>query len=261
VSLTFNDTGAEIFSEVTGNNVNKRLAIVLDDRVSSAPVIKSKIPQGRAQITLGFGDYHSLLREAEDLTLVLREGALPATLVERTKTVVGPSLGKISIAKGIRALLIGGALVVVFMMLYYRLSGVFATVALSINVLMIFAILTLFQATLTLPGLAGIILTLGMAVDANIIVFERIREEIRAGQKPKAAVQAGYDNAMSAIIDSNVTTFLAGIVLYQFGTGPVRGFAVTLMIGIVTTLFTALFVTKTIQNWNVLVRRVEKLSI
>jgi preprotein translocase subunit SecD len=261
VSLTFNEVGAEIFSELTGNNIGKRLAIVLDDRVSSAPVIKSKIPQGRAQITLGYGDYRSLLREAEDLTLVLREGALPATLVERTKTVIGPSLGKISIEKGVKALLIGGVLVVIFMMIYYRLSGIFATVALGVNVLLLFAILTLFQATLTLPGLAGIILTLGMAVDANIIVFERIREEVRDGKKPRVAMEAGYSNAMSAIIDANVTTFLAGVVLYQFGTGPIRGFAVTLMIGITTTLFTALVLTKAIQTWYVYGRGVDKLSI
>lgn len=261
VSLTFNDIGAEIFSDVTGKNVGRRLAIVLDDRVSSAPVIKSKIPQGRAQITLGYGDYRSLFREAEDLTLVLREGALPAKLVERTKTIIGPSLGKISIEKGIRALLLGGILVVVFMMIYYRLSGIFATVALSINVLLIFAILTLFQATLTLPGLAGIILTCGMAVDANIIVFERIREEIRNGKKPRAAMEAGYSNAMSAVIDANVTTFLAGVVLYQFGTGPIRGFAVTLMIGITTTLFTALVLTKELQTWYVYGRQVSKLSV
>lgn len=261
VSLTFNDAGAELFSELTGNNVGKQLAIVLDDRVSSAPVIQSKIPQGRAQITLGFGDYQTLLQEAEDLTLVLREGALPAKLIERNKTIIGPSLGKLSIQKALRAMLLGGALVVVFMMIYYRLSGVFATIALGVNVLMIFAILTLFQATLTLPGLAGIILTLGMAVDANIIVFERIREEVRAGKNPRVAVESGYGNATSAIIDANVTTFLVGIVLYQFGTGPIRGFAVTLMIGITTTLFTALVMTKAMQMWNVFVRRVDKISI
>lgn len=261
VSLTFNEQGAEIFGELTGKNIGKRLAIILDDRVSSAPVIQSKIPHGRAQITLGFGNYQSLLREAEDLTLVLREGALPATLVERTKTIVGPSLGRISIEKAVKALLLGGALIVLFMVGYYRLSGLFANIALCINVLLIFAILTLFQATLTLPGLAGIILTTGMAVDANIIVFERIREELRAKKNPRAAVQKGYENAMSSIIDANVTTFLAGIVLYQFGTGPVRGFAVTLMIGIVTTLYTALFITKAFQMWNVFVRRAEKLSI
>jgi len=261
VSLTFNDAGAEVFAELTGANIGKQLAIVLDERVSSAPVIQSKIAQGRAQITLGFGDYQTLLREAEDLTLVLREGALPAKLIERTKTIIGPSLGKLSIQKALRALLLGGTMVVIFMMLYYRLSGVFATIALGVNVLLIFAILTLFQATLTLPGLAGVILTLGMAVDANIIVFERIREEVKAGKNPRVAVQAGYGNATSAIIDANVTTFLVGIVLYQFGTGPIRGFAVTLMIGIMTTLFTALVMTKTMQTWNVFVRGVNKISI
>ncbi len=261
VSLTFNEAGGEVFSELTGNNIGKRLAIVLDGRVSSAPVIQSKIPQGRAQITLGRSGYQELLREAEDLTLVLREGALPATLVERTKTVIGPSLGKISIDKAMKALMIGGLLVVLFMMAYYKLSGVFATVALCVNVILLFAILTLFQATLTLPGLAGIILTLGMAVDANIIVYERIREELRAGKKAKAAMQSGYQNATSAIVDANVTTFLAGVVLYQFGTGPIRGFAVTLMIGIITTLFTTLILTKSLQNWYVYGRGVQKLSI
>ncbi len=158
-------------------------------------------------------------------------------------------------------MLLGGSLVVVFMMLYYKLSGVFATSALAINVLLLFAILTLFQATLTLPGLAGIILTLGMAVDANIIVFERIREEIRAGKKARPAMESGYSNATSAIIDANVTTFLAAVVLYHFGTGPIRGFAVTLMIGITTTLYTTLILTKAMQTWYVYGRRVEKLSI
>jgi protein-export membrane protein SecD len=261
VSLTFDNRGAVIFSELTANNIGKRLAIVLDGRVSSAPEIQSKIPNGRAQITLGGGTYQGLFKEAEDLTLILREGALPATLIERAKSIIGPSLGKISIEKGVQALLMSGAFVLLFMLIYYRLSGLFADVSLIVNVLLIFAVLTLFQATLTLPGLAGIILTVGMAVDANIIVFERIREEIRDGKNPRVAVLAGYDNAMSAIIDANVTTFLVGIILYQYGTGPVRGFAVTLMIGIVTTLFTALVMTKTIQIWNVFIRKVEKLSI
>jgi protein-export membrane protein SecD len=261
VSLSFNPAGTKIFAEVTAANIGKRLAILLDGTVNKAPVIKSAIPSGEAQITLGYGDYPSLVREAEDLTVVLREGALPATLTEATKTVIGPSLGKSSIDKGFKATLLAGGVVMIFMAFYYKRAGMIADAALVLNMLLIFAALTLFGATLTLPGVAGIVLTIGMAVDANVIILERIKDELAAGRTIKAAVDAGYSNAMSAVIDSNVTTFLSGVVLYQFGTGPVRGFAVTLMIGIVTTLISALFFTRTYYDWRLSITKLEKLSI
>ncbi|MDO8461545.1 MAG: protein translocase subunit SecD [Deltaproteobacteria bacterium] len=251
VSLSFNNLGTKLFADLTRNNIKKRLAILLDGNVTKAPVIQSEIPNGEAQITLGWGNYNSLMKEAEDLTLVLREGALPARLEELTKTVVGPSLGSDSIQNGIRALLVAGLVVICFMGLYYRLSGVFANISLFLNILLILASLTLFGGVLTLPGIAGIVLTIGMAVDANVIVFERILEELRAGKSARAGVTAGYENAMSAIVDSNLTTLLSGLVLYQFGTGPIRGFAVTLMIGIITTMFTAILVTRVFQDWAV----------
>lgn len=261
VSLSLNALGAKLFGEVTKNNIGKRLAIVLDGNVSKAPVIQSHIPNGEAQITLGYGDYNLLLREAEDLTLVLREGALPARLKELTKTVIGPSLGKDSIDNGVRITTIAALMVVLFMILYYKLSGFLANLALMVNVWLILGSLAIFQATLTLPGIAGIVLTMGMAVDANVLTFERMREEVRAGRSARNALQAGYANAMSAIIDTNLTTLLAGIVLYQFGTGPVRGFAVTLMIGIATTVFTAIIVTRLFQDFVLFGLKRERLSL
>lgn len=261
VSLTFNPLGTRLFAEVTKANVGRRLAIILDEQVTKAPVIKSEIPSGQAQITMGFGDYQAILREAEDLTLVLHEGALPARVRELTKTVVGPSLGHDSIRRGVRVSLIAGALVMLFMLVYYKLSGVMADIALVLNVVLILGALAAFQATLTLPGIAGIVLTIGMAVDANVLIFERMREEIRAGKSAITALKEGYQNAKSAILDSNITTFLAGLVLYQFGTGPIRGFAVTLMIGIASTLFTAIIVTRVLQEWVVFGLKREKLSV
>lgn len=261
VSLTFNQLGTRLFGELTKANVGKRLAIVLDGGVSKAPTIKSEIPNGQAQITLGGIDYQTVLREAEDLTLVLREGALPARLKELTKTIVGPSLGRDSIDKSIRLSLIAAALVVLFMILYYRVSGVLADIALALNILFLVACLAVFQATLTLPGIGGIVLTIGMAVDGNVLIFERIREELRLGKSAATALKDGYKHAMSAIIDSHVSTFLAGVVLYQFGTGPIRGFAVTLMIGIITTLFTNVFVTRLLQEGLLYGLKREKLSV
>lgn len=261
VSLTFNQLGTRLFGELTKANVGKRLAIVLDGGVSKAPTIKSEIPNGQAQITLGGIDYQTVLREAEDLTLVLREGALPARLKELTKTVVGPSLGRDSIEKSMHVMLIAALLVVLFMILYYRVSGLLADIALAINIAFLLACLALFQATLTLPGIAGIVLTIGMAVDGNVLIFERMREELRAGKSARTALQEGYSNAMSAILDSNITTFLSGLVLYQFGTGPIRGFAVTLMIGITTTLFTNIFVTRILQEGVLFGLKHEKLSV
>lgn len=261
VGLSFNRIGTKNFAELTRNNVGKKLAIVLDDVVSTAPVIQSAILNGEAQITLGYGTYQSLMREAEDLALLLREGALPAALNVATKTVIGPSLGADSIRSGLTALLIAAGAIVLFMLLYYKAGGALASLCLGLNVLFIFAILALFQASLTLPGMAGIILTMGMAVDANIIIFERMKEEIRLGKTARAVVESGYANAMSAIIDANITTLIAGIVLYQFGTGPIKGFATTLMIGIATTLFTAIVVSRLLYDYAVLRRGIGRLIL
>lgn len=261
VSLSFNPLGTKIFAELTRDNIGKRLAILLDGNVSKAPVIQSEIPSGEAQITLGWGDYNALLKEAEDLTLVLNEGALPASFDEVTKTIVGPSLGKVTIQKGMQAVLIAVIAAVVFMLFFYRLSGLVANLALLCNLLFMLGILTLFQATLTLPGITGIALTMGMAVDANILIFERMREELRLGKTARAAIEAGYSNAMSAILDSNITTFLAGAVLYQFGTGPIRGFAVTLMIGVVTSLITSVTGTRLIYDYFMIKRKIQRVSL
>ena len=261
VSLSFNPLGTRLFADLTKANIGKRLAIILDGNVSKAPVIKSEIPSGDAQITLGYGDYNSLLKEAEDLTLVLREGALPARLKELTKTVVGPSLGRDSIEKGVHISFLAAILVVLFMIFYYRISGLLADLALFLNIFFLLAALAVFQATLTLPGIGGIVLTIGMAVDGNVLIFERMREELRAGKTARNALHEGYANAMSAILDSNITTFLAGLVLYQFGTGSIRGFAITLMIGIATTLFTNIYVTKIFQEFVLYKLKHEKLSV
>ncbi|MDO8518728.1 MAG: protein translocase subunit SecD [Deltaproteobacteria bacterium] len=261
VALSFNKIGTKNFGEITKANVGKRLAIVLDGLVNTAPVIQGAIPNGEAQITLGFGSYDSLMRQAEDLALMLREGALPASLTVATKTVIGPSLGADSIKKGLNSILLSTLVVVIFMMAYYKLGGILADVALVLNVLFIFSILALFQASLTLPGIAGIVLTMGMAVDANVIIFERMREEKRLGKTPKAIVDSGYSHAMSAIIDGNLTTLIAGIVLFQFGTGPIKGFATTLMIGILTTMFTAVVFTRLVYDYFIFKRKVGRLVI
>ena len=231
VSLSFNRKGARIFERITGDNIDKRLAIVLDNNVYSAPYIRDRITGGRAQITGRFST-----EDARDLAIVLRAGALPAPVRVLEERTVGPSLGKDSIDKGFKSMLIGGLLVILFMFIYYGLSGVIADLALLLNILFIMAGLAFFGATLTLPGIAGIILTIGMAVDANVLIFERIREELRLGKSPRTAIESGYSKALVTIIDANVTTFIAALVLFQFGTGPVRGFAVTLSIGIVRQL-------------------------
>jgi preprotein translocase subunit SecD len=248
--------GGQRFGDITGANQGKGLAIVLDRRVVSAPTIEDRITdQGiiRGQFTQ---------QEVEDLSIKLRSGALPAGMVILEERTVGPSLGQESIDQGLRAGLVGSALVVVFMLLVYHLSGINAIVALTLNVLMVFAGLAYFDATLTLPGIAGIVLTIGMAVDANVLIFERIREELRHGRTVRAAVDEGFSKALSSIIDGNLTTLIAALFLIQFGTGPVRGFAVTLSIGIIASLFTAVFVSRWLFDL-VLARpgRVEKLSI
>jgi len=256
VSIDFDKKGARLFERITEANVKKRLAIVLDDHVYSAPVIQEKIGGGRARITGNF-----TTDEAHDLAIVLRAGALPAPVQILEERTVGPSLGRDSIDKGLMSMWIGGILVVLFIGIYYKGAGIIANMALVLNILLIAAGLALFQATLTLPGIAGIILTIGMAVDANVIVFERIREEVRLGKTPRAAVDAGYSRATMTILDANITTLIAALVLFQFGTGPIKGFAVTLSIGILASLFTAIIVAKLVFDYLVLQRRVKKLSI
>ncbi len=256
VSLAFDARGARLFEQITAENIKKRLAIVLDNKVNSAPVIQDKISGGRAQITGRF-----TMEEARDLAIVLRAGALPAPVKIIEERTVGPSLGGDSIRKGRKSILIGGAVVLLFMVLYYGLSGVIADLALFLNVLFIMAGLAFFSATLTLPGIAGIILTIGMCVDANVLIFERIREELRLGKTARAAIEGGYGKAIVTILDANITTLIAALVLFQFGTGPVRGFAVTLSIGIVTSLFTAIFITRIVFDYFYVQRRMKKLSI
>ena len=256
VSIDFDRKGGRIFSKITEENVKKRLAIVLDNRVYSAPVIQEKISGGRARITGNF-----TTEEANDLAIALRAGALPAPVKILEERTVGPSLGRDSIRKGLISMAIGGALVILFMVFYYKVSGIIADLALALNICLIAAGLAGFQATLTLPGIAGIILTIGMAVDANVLIFERIREELTLGKTPRSAVEAGYDRATLTILDANVTTLIAALVLFQFGTGPVKGFAVTLSMGVISSLFTALVLTRMIFDYLLINRRMKRLSI
>jgi preprotein translocase subunit SecD len=256
VSIELNGDGARLFERITAENVGKRLAIVLDDTIYSAPAIRERIGGGRAQITGSFTD-----EEAKDLAIVLRAGALPAPVrIEENRT-IGPSLGQDSIREGITAGVIGSLLVVLFMIVYYRLAGVVANVALVLNVLMLLAGLGYLHATLTLPGIAGIVLTVGMAVDANVLIFERIREETRMGKPPRAAIDAGFTRAWSAILDGHVTTLIAAAMLFQFGTGPVKGFAVTLVLGMIANLMTAVFICKVIFESVLALRPIQRLSI
>ena len=256
VTMKMNSEGAEIFARVTGANVGRRLAIVLDNKVYSAPRINTKIPHGNAIIE-GMAD----MKEAKDLAIVLRAGALPAPVKIIEERTVGPSLGADSIRKGTKSAIIGLILVIVFMMIYYRLSGLIADIALVMNLIIILAVLAGFHFTLTLPGVAGIILTIGMAVDANVLIFERIREELRTGKTIRASIDAGYSRAFTTILDANITTLITAIVLYQFGTGPIRGFALTLSIGILSSMFTALVVTRLIFDYITEKLALRKLSI
>jgi len=241
VSLEFNSEGGKSFSDITGANVGRRLAIVLDDKVQSAPVINERIPSGRAQISGRF-----TADQAGDLAITLRAGALPAPIIVEDDKTVGPQLGKDSIQQGIRAALIGFILVVAFMAVYYLLGGLIANFALFLNILIILAALSYFHATLTLPGIAGIVLTIGMAVDANVLIFERIREEQALGKPMAGALMAGYHKAFATILDSNLTTLITAAILYFMGSGPVKGFALTLSVGLLASMFTAVFVTRAI---------------
>ena len=256
VSLSMNSEGSRTWSRVTGANVGERIAIVLDQKVHMAPSIREKIPGGRTQIE-GFAD----LNEAKDLAIILRAGALPAPVNIIEERIVGPSLGADSIYQGTQAVLIGLVSVLIFMLIYYKLAGTVADFALVWNILLVLAVLASLQATLTLPGIAGLILTVGMSIDANVIIFERIREELLKGKTPKAAIDSGYDRALTTIIDANVTTLIASLVLYQFGTGPIKGFATVLFWGILISMFTAVFITRTIFSAYVSNKTLTKLSI
>lgn len=256
VGISFNPTGAKLFEQITNNNVNKRLAIILDNNVYSAPNIRERIAGGNAQITGSF-----TMQEAKDLAIVLRSGSLPAPLKMLQNVTVGPSLGRDSIDAGITAGLIGAVFVIIFMIIYYRMSGLIADFALILNIIYLVGVLSAFGATLTLPGIAGIILAVGMAVDSNVLMFERIREEIRIGKTPRAAIDSGYDKAFWTIFDSHVTTLITAVVLFQFGTGPIKGFAVTLGWGVFINLFTALIGTKTVFDFITTKWEIKRLSI
>jgi preprotein translocase subunit SecD len=244
VSIEFDRDGARLFGEATAANVGRRLAIVLDDTIYSAPVIREKISGGKAQISGRF-----TAEEARDLAIVLRAGALPAPVNIISNLTVGPSLGQDSIDKGMRAAILGGALVILFMAVYYKLSGVIANFALLLNLVWLMGALASLKATLTLPGIAGIILGIGMAVDSNVLILERIREELRLGKTVRSAIDAGYDKAFLSIIDSHVTTLITAFALFLFGTGPIKGFAVTLVLGVIFNLVTALTGTRVVYSW------------
>ncbi len=256
VSMTFNSAGAKLFDEITKDHVKQLLAIVLDNRVYSAPVIQEEISGGQAQITGSF-----TLKEAKDLSIVLRSGALPAPVRILQNVTVGPSLGRDSIRSGIRATILAVILVLIFMAFYYRFSGVIADFALILNLIILVGALAALHATLTLPGIAGIILTVGMGVDSNVLILERIREEIRSGKPVRSAIDSGYNKAFLTIVDSHVTTLITALILFIFGTGPIKGFAVTLSVGIGINLFTALVGTRVVYDYMGSRRKLEKLSI
>src|SRR6267142_4703914 len=256
VELILNGAGARLFEQITAANVKRRLAIVLDNRVYSAPVIQERIGGGRASITGNFD-----IKEARDLSIVLRAGALPAPVEILEERTVGPSLGSDSIRQGVISFVVGASLVIIFMVAYYRGAGALADVALLFHILFLLAILAAFKAVLTMPGIAGIVLIAGMAVDANVLINERIREELRSGRTPRSAIEAGFQHAMPAIIDTNVTTFLSGVILFQFGTGPIKGFAVTLCIGILTTVITAVYMTRIYYDYRAVTGKLKQISI
>jgi preprotein translocase subunit SecD len=256
VALTFTDAGGAAFERITGANIKRRFAIILDERVESAPVIQGRIPGGHASITMGSGDPQTQLQDSRKLELVLRSGALPAPITPSNEQHIGPSLGESSIKSSVRAALIGSLIVLVFMVLYYKKAGLIADIAVLFNLLLQLAVLAMFGASMTLPGIAGLALTIGMSVDANVLINERIRDELRDGKSPRAAVEIGYGRALSAIVDGHLTTLISAIVLAQFGTGPIKGFAVTLMVGVTVSIYTGVMVTRLMFDfW---VRRMER---
>jgi preprotein translocase subunit SecD len=256
VSLKFNAQGSIDFERITGENVRKRLAIVLDGVVHSAPVIQERIAGGQAQITGTF-----TMDEARDLAIVLRAGALPAPVNILEERTVGPSLGSDSIKQGIIATIVGTLFVIIFMIVYYRFAGSVADLALIINIFLVLGVLAAFRATLTLPGIAGLLLTVGVAVDANILIFERIREELRTGKTIRLSLETGYSRAFMTILDTHITGIVSAVFLIMFGTGPIKGFAVTTIIGLLASLFTAVFVTRVMFDYVVWNFNIKKLSI
>jgi len=256
VNLELDKEGAALFEEITSKNINRRLAIVLDGVVRSAPSIRERIGGGKANITGRF-----TVDEARTLAIVLRAGALPAKVDMIYREVVGPTLGRENITQGFRAATYGALVVLIFMLVYYAAFGFLADFALGMNILILLGVMAMMRGVLTLPGIAGIALTCGMAVDANILIFERIREEIKTGKSPKSGIDAGYKRAWSAIIDSNITTLVVGVILFFLGEGPIKGFGLTLSIGIIANLFTAVFVTKSIVDWVMITKKIEKVRI
>ncbi len=256
VSMEFDSDGAKTFGKITGDNIGKKIAIVLDDKVYSAPVVRDRIPSGKAVISGNFG-----IKEANNLAIVLRSGSLPAPLNIISENIVGPTLGQDSIKSGMRAGFIGIVAIMLLMAVYYKKSGVIADVGLLCNLLYLVGAMAMLGATFTMPGIAGVILTMGMSVDSNVLIFERVREELRAGKTVMAAVDQGYKKAFWTIFDSHVTTLITAAILFVFGTGPVRGFAVTLSLGVIISLFTALIVTKVIFDWRLSRGETESLSI
>lgn len=256
VAIEFTGEGAEKFADITGRHIGERLAIILDDVVKSAPVIKTRITGGKAVIEGNFS-----MEEANELRIVLKSGALPVPLNIIQNTTIGPSLGRDSIRKGLISGMIGLVAVLIFMGIYYKKAGLIANAALLLNLLFLMAALAALKATLTLPGIAGIILIIGMSIDANVIIFERVREELGRERAPRSAVDVGYDKALRTILDANITTLIVALILFQFGTGPIKGFATTLSIGILASLFTAVVVTRAIFNLILEGRPVQKLSI
>ncbi len=261
VALNFNSAGARIFGDLTERNVKRRMAIVLDDQIdSSPPVINEKIGGGQARISMGgFRNFEEIRDQAQDLVVVLRAGALPAPIRPSNQQRIGASLGKDSVKLGAVGALVGIGLALLFMLFYYEVAGLVADTMVLLNLLLLLAVLAFFEGTLTLPGIAGIALTVGMALDANVLITERLREELAQGRTPRAAVEQGYKRALSSIFDSQLTTFIAGVVLLQYGSGPIKGFAVTLLIGIGTSLFTGVFCSKVMMDWVVKGLRVQKL--
>ena len=251
VSFRFQPEGRKLFSDLTARSIGKRLAVILDNVLKSAPTVQSRISD-QGQISLGTGNYENLLEEANTIATTLRAGALPANLHQLEEKTVGPTLGKDSIDKGKKAGIIGLMLIIVFMLVYYKSLGLIANISLVANMFFLLSLMSSLSATLTLPGVAGIILTIGMAVDANVIIFERIKEELKKGASLKLAVRDGFGNAFSAILDANITTAIVCFVLIYFSTGPVRGFAVTLFCGILSSLFTAVFLSRTIMDFLVI---------
>ncbi len=261
VALEFTPVGAERFEDVTGKNVKRRFAIVLDGKVESAPVIQTKIGGGHGVITMGAGSLDEQATNAKKLELVLRSGALPAPISPSNEQRIGPSLGQDAIIQGLKGGAAGTALVLIFMAVYYSRAGLIANIAVLFNLVLQIAVLAMFGASMTLPGIAGLVLTIGIAVDANVLINERIREELRQGKSPRQAVDVGYDKAFSAILDGHVTTLISGLILAQYGTGPIKGFAITLIVGIAASLFTGVVCTRLMFDWAVRGRRAKKLYI